>query len=120
LPTRRSPDLRLPADEHRVGAPAEVLEDAELVVDLRAARDEHEGALDLAEEQAEMAQLLFQEQAGVRRKEMGDRLGRGVRAVRRPECVVDVEVAAVRKLAGEALVVLRLPRVEARVLEDAD
>ena len=37
--------------------------------------------------------------------------------MRRAERVVDVEVAAVGELAGEALVVLRLARVEARVLE---
>src|SRR5581483_7677998 len=60
-----------------------------------------------------------QEQAGVGRKQMRDRLGRGVRAVRGAECVVDVDVAAVRELACEARVVLRLPRVEARVLEHA-
>ena len=35
---------------------------------------------------------------------------RGVRAVRRAECVVHVEVAALGELAGEALVVLRLAR----------
>ena len=40
--------------------------------------------------------------------------------MRGAERVVDVDVAAVRELAGEALVVLRLARVEARVLEHAD
>ena len=44
-------------------------------------------------------------------------LGRGVRAVRRAERVVDVEVAAVGELACVRLVVRGLTRVEARVLE---
>src|SRR5581483_9625606 len=51
----------LAADEHGVGTSAEVLEDAELVLHPRATRDEDEGPLDLAEQLAEVAQLLFQE-----------------------------------------------------------
>ena len=40
----------LAADEHAVRTAAEMLEDAELVLDLRAAGDEHERPLDLVEE----------------------------------------------------------------------
>ena len=57
----------LAADQHRVGARAEVLEHADLVVDLRAARDDHERLLDVAEQRAEVAQLVEQQQPGVRR-----------------------------------------------------
>ena len=67
-----------------------------------------------------MLELGEEEQAGVGREQVRHRLGRRVRAMRRAEGVVDVEVAAVGELAGEALVILRLPRVEPRVLEDMD
>src|ERR1051325_5996204 len=49
------------ADEHRVGPAAEVSEDAELVLDLGASRDEHERALDLAEQLAELLELAFEQ-----------------------------------------------------------
>ena len=110
----------LAADEHRVGPAAEVAQDAELVLDLRAAGDEHERPLDLAEQAAEMLELGEQQESGVGRQQVRDGLGRGVRAMRRAERVVDVEVAAVGELAREALVVRRLARVEARVLEHVD
>ena len=110
----------LPADEHGVGPAAEVAQHAELVLDLRAAGDEDERPLDVAEQPAEMLELVEQEQPGVRGQQMRDRLGRRVRAVRGAERVVDVEVAAVGELARVALVVLRLARVEARVLEHGD
>ena len=85
----------LPPIEHRVRPPAEVLEHAELVLDLRAARDEDERALDVAEQLAEVLELRSSSRPGVGRQEVRDALGRGVRAVRGAECVVDVEVAAV-------------------------
>ena len=51
---------------------------------------------------------------------MRDRLGGCMRAMRGAEGVVDVEVASVGQLASELMVVLRLARVEARVLENGD
>ncbi len=107
----------LAADQHRVGAAAEVLEHAELVVDLRAAGDQDERALDVAEQLAEMLELREQQQAGVRGQQVRDSLGRRVRAMRRAERVVHVEIAAVGELLRERRVVLRLAGVEARVLE---
>ena len=109
----------LAADEHAVGPSAEVLEHGQLVLDLGAARDEDEGLLDLPEQAAEMLQLGEQEQPRIRRQQVGDGLGRGVRAVRGAERIVDVEVVPVRELAREGRVVLRLARVEAGVLEHA-
>ena len=100
--------------------PPRLLEHAELVLDLRAAGDEHERPLDLAEQAAEMLELVQQQQARVGGQQVRDGLGRGVRAVGRAEGVVHVEVAACGELAREALVVLRLARVEARVLEHVD
>ena len=95
----------LAADEHRVGAAAEVLEHAELVLDLGAAGDEHERPLDLAEQRAEMLELGEQQQPRVRGQQVRDPLRRRVRAVGRAERVVDVEVAAVGELARERRVV---------------
>ena len=116
----RSSSAILPPMSTVSARPPRLLQDAELVLDLRAAGDEHERPLDLAEQAAEMLELGEQQQSGVGRQQVRDGLGRGVRAVRRAERVVDVEVAAVGELAREALVVLRLARVEARVLEHVD
>ena len=80
---------------------------------------EHEGMLDLAEQPAEVVELREQQQPRVGRQEVRHRLGRAVRAMGRAERVVDVEVVAVGELARVPLVVLRLARVEARVLEHA-
>ena len=49
-----------------------------------------------------MLELREQEQAGVRGQQVGDAFGRGVRAVRGAEGVVDVHVAAVGELTREA------------------
>ena len=91
----------LAADQDRVRAAAEVLQHAELVVDLRAAGDEDERPLDVAEQRAEMLELREQEQPGVGGQQLRDALGRRVRPVRRAEGVVDVQVAAVGELARE-------------------
>ena len=56
----------LPADQDRVGPRAEVLEHADLVLDLRATRDDHERPLDLPEQAPEVPQLLEQEESRVR------------------------------------------------------
>ena len=109
----------LASDQHPVGPAAKVLEHGQLVVDLGAAGDEHERMLDLAEQPAEVVELREEQQPCVGRQEVRDGLGRAVGAVRRPERVVDVEVVAVRELACIPLVVLRLARIEAGVLEHA-
>ena len=109
----------LAADQNAVGAAAEVLEHGQLVVDLGAPGDEHEGVLDLAEQPAEVVELREQQQPRVGRQEMRHGLGRAVGAMRGAERVVDVEVVAVGELARVPLVVLRLARVEAGVLEHA-
>ena len=109
----------LAADEHDVRPAAQVLEDAELVLHLGAARDERERALDVAEQPPEMLELLLEQQACVRGQDVRDALRGGVRPMCRAESVVDVEVHALRELPREPRVVRRLPLVEARVLEDA-
>ena len=116
----RSSSAILPPTSTVVRAAAEVLEHAELVLDLGAAGDEHERPLDLAEQPAEVLELGEQQQPRVGRQQLRDADGRGVRAVRRAECVVDVEVASLRELARELRVVLGLAGVEAGVLEHLD
>ncbi len=51
----------LPADEHGVGSLPELAENAELVLDLRAARNEDERSLDVGEEAAEHLELLLEQ-----------------------------------------------------------
>jgi len=64
-----------------------------------------------------VAGLLLEEEPGHARQEVGDPLGRGMRPMRRPERVVDVDVGHVGQRLGEAGVVPLLLRVEAQVLE---
>ena len=110
----------LPADEDRVRALSEALEHADLVVDLRAARDEHEGPLDLAEQPAEHLELTLEQKPGVGGKHVCHALGGGVRPVRRAEGVVDVEVPASGEPGCARGIVLRLAGIEAGVLEHLD
>ena len=108
----------MPADEDGVRPLPEVDEHAELVVDLRAAGDEDERPLDVAEQPAEHLELLLEEKAGVRREEVRDALGRRMRSVSRAERVVHVEIHPVgeplRAVSGSFAV---SPGIEARVLE---
>ena len=69
----------LAADQHRVRARAEVLEHADLVVDLRAAGDDHERPLDVAEQRAEV-RAARRAAAGRRRPAAGARRPRSRRA----------------------------------------
>ena len=100
----------LAADEHGVGPPAEVAQDAELVLDLRAARDDHERPLDLAEQPAELLELALEQQARVRaaagaRRASVDACARCAE----PNASFDVEVAPARRARCAKLgVVLRL------------
>ena len=96
------------------------LQDAELVLDLGAAGDEHERPLDLLEQPAKLFQLSFEQQAGVGGQQFRDADGRGVRTVNRAERVLNEQVAVVRELARERGIVLRLARIEAGVLEHLD
>ena len=70
---------------------------------------------------AEVRDLVGHQQAGRRlRHEVRDALGRGVRAMRRAERVVHVDVGERRQLLRERRVVLLLLGVEADVLEQHD
>src|SRR3546814_15773456 len=64
-----------------------------------------------------MLQLRLHEPPGGRRQQTRDAFGRGMRAVRRREGIVHVDIAERRKLLAEALVVRLLPGMEAQVLQ---
>merc|ERR1719182_504386 len=109
------------ADDDLVDLLHERLDHADLRRDLRAADDRREGALRLRDGAVKVVELLLEEEAGDRRREvLGHALGRAVRAVRRAEGVVDEEVGVRRELLGELGDVLLLLLVEARVLEKED
>src|SRR4029450_13743507 len=62
----------LAPDQHAVGLAAAALEHPELVLDLRAARDEDERALDLAEQLAQLLELALEQEPRVSRKELSN------------------------------------------------
>ena len=62
-------------------------------------------------------ELAFEQEAGVGGQQLRNADRGGVRPVHRPERVLDEDVVAVGELLREPRVVLRLARVEARVLE---
>ena len=66
-----------------------------------------------------MLELLEQEQTCVRRQQMSHRLRGRVRAMRRAEGVVDIEILPVGELAANAGSFFVSPGIEARVLEHA-
>ena len=79
------------------------------------------GRFGFVERIAEVVELLLHEETGHRRREvLGDAGGAGVRAMRRAERVVHVEVAELGERAGQALVVRLLTAEKARVLEQQD
>ena len=111
----------LAADEHGVGLAAEVAQDAELVLDLRAAGDEHERPLDLAEQLARAARARAPA-AGPRRpaaarRRRRSRRARGGPSRTRPRRTARSSSASSRANSGSFV---RLARVEARVLEHVD
>ena len=107
----------LAADEDGVCAAAEVLEDAELVLDLGPARDEDERPLDVAEQPSEHLELLLEQEPRVGGKQLGHAHRGRMGAVGRAEGVIHVQVPALGKAPRALRVVPRLARVEARVLE---
>ena len=111
-------------DEEPVGRAEEVRDDAELVAHLRAAEDDGVGALRLLREALEHVDLGADETAGMGRQAGRDVVDRGLLAVHDAEAVGDVGVGQARELIGEGaalgLVLARLTRVEAQVLQHGD
>ena len=95
------------ADAERVDLAEQVLDDVDLVGHLGAAEDRDERALGVVQRLAEIVDLLVHQQAGGGHRHVLDHaLGGGVGAVRGAEGVVDVDVAELGELLGEAGVVL--------------
>src|SRR6266576_5440816 len=89
----------LATDQDPVGLAAELAQDAELVLHLGAAGDEHERPLDLAEQLAKLLELTLEQQACVCGQQLGHTDGRSVGSVNRPKRVLDEQVATVGELA---------------------
>ena len=86
------------ADEQSIDLAEKVLDDLDLVRHLGAAEDGDERPFGIAEGHAEIAQLLFHQQAGAGVREVRhDRRHRRMRAMRRAERVVDVDVGERRE-----------------------
>jgi hypothetical protein len=115
---RQEREAHRAAHEDRVGAAQEGVHHADLVGHLRAADDRHQRAGGILEDAGQRLDLALQQQPGrALLHVVGDALRRRVRPVRRPEGVVDVDVAEPRVRARELGVVARLARLVADVLE---
>ncbi len=108
------------ADEDRVGALQERLEHPDLVGHLGPPDDRHQRPRGVLEDAGERLDLALHEQAGRAGQQVGDALGRRVRAVRGAEGVVDVGVGQVGQAPRQLGVVLGLARLVADVLEHDD
>ena len=98
----------------------QVAEQVELGRDLGAADDRGHRPLRRVERLAERVELGLHAAPGIGRQHVAEAFGRGVRAVRGGERVVDPEVAELRQLRDEGRVVLLLAFVEAGVLQAQD
>ena len=98
------------ADQHGVGALQERLEHADLVRHLRAADHGHQRPPRVLEDAVQRRHLALEQPPGGARQQVRHALGGGVRAVRRAERVVDVDVGERRVALGQRRVVLRLAR----------
>ena len=105
------------ADQDLVGDLEEAVDDADLVGDLGAAEDDDQRPRRVLDHPGQLGHLALQQQPGVAGEVVGDALGAGVGAVGGAEGVVDVEVGERGEAFGQLRVVLRLPRLEAGVLE---
>ena len=105
------------ADEDLVDPRQEVLDDAELVADLRSAEDDRVRTLGLLGEAVEDVDLLLDEEARCGRQELGQFVDRRLLAVHDAEAVRHEHVAELGELRGEGaalgLVLRRLAGVEA-------
>jgi hypothetical protein len=108
------------ADEQRVDPLQQRVDDTELVADLGAAEQRNERALGVSEQPAERLDLGRQEPAGRGGHDARWPHDRRVRAVRRAERIVDVHVAELAQVRGEAGLVGLLTGIEPQVLDHHD
>ena len=86
------------ADENDVDLGQQVGDDADLVADLGAAQNGHEGAHRVFQRAAEEGQLLLHQEAGDGRQVVGDAFGAGMGAMRAAKGIVDVDIAQLGQL----------------------
>jgi hypothetical protein len=108
-----------PADEQGIRLGEEVLDHADLVRDLGAAQDGHEGALGILDGLAQKLDLFLHQEPRHRGQVSGDPRCGGVGAMGRAEGVVHVHIGQLGQLPGELGVILLFFSVEAQVLQGA-
>ena len=109
------------ADQQRVDLVEQVVDDLDLVRDLRAADDRDKRAVRMFYRVAQILQLLLHQEAGRAFADgSDDPVHRRVCPMGRPERVVDVEVGQLGELPGKNRVVFLLRGVEAQVLQQHD
>ena len=106
-----------PADAQGIHERAEVLQQTDLVFDLRAADRADERLCGPIDEAPQRAKLGFHQKAGGVGKQMREAFGRGVRAVSGCESVVHIQIAEPREAFGEIQVVAFFFGVKAEVFE---
>ena len=109
------------ADDERIALFKQVVDDVELVCDLRAAEDGDEGADGMFEGVCHDGELLLDEEAadgGLDEAVLDDGCRGGVRAVCGAECVVHIDVAEGSELLAEFEVLLLLLPMEAEVFKE--
>ena len=109
------------ADDQGVDLLEQVLDDVQLVRDLRAAQDGDERTVGVLQRLAHDGKLLADEVAGhARAEELRDALGGAVRAMAGAERVIHIAVGQGSQVLGEVLDVLGLLLAEAGILQEHD
>ena len=105
------------ADDQRLDLRDQIAEQVELGRNLGAADDRRHRPLRCVQRLLQRFELLLHGAPGVGGEQMGDRLDRGVRAVRDREGVVDIDVAQRGELGGESGIVFFFALMEAGILQ---
>ena len=105
------------ADNDGVGLLEQVVDYADLVADLRAAQDGHEGPRGVGQGLAHDGDLFLHQESRIRRQESRNAGGGGVGAVHGAEGIGHVHVRHLRQLLREVGAILLLTLVKAQVLE---
>ena len=108
------------ADDNGVGLFKQVIDNADLVRDLGAAEDSHEGTCGIIQSLAHDGQFLFDQQACVCGQVCRDSGGGGVGAVDGAECVGNINLSQIAQGFCEVGAVFLLADIEAEVFKKHD